>query len=113
MRSESKVSPEAKGLARVRSYHDKTKHNFNHYADSLGYMDWANQPCPFRYYTDTEIVKLDLDRQPSPLPYEALYDPVLKATQPVNLGTLADFLRYGMALSAWKQAGGWPVSSLG
>ena len=32
----------------VMRYHQETKHHFFRYARSLGYMDWANQPDPFR-----------------------------------------------------------------
>ena len=32
----------------VMQYHQETKHSFSRYARSLGYMDWANQPDPFR-----------------------------------------------------------------
>jgi len=32
----------------VKQYHKETKHHLFRYARSLGYMDWANQPDPFR-----------------------------------------------------------------
>ena len=35
-------------LATVRAYHEQTKHHFNRFARSLGYLDWATQPAPFR-----------------------------------------------------------------
>src|SRR6266436_609357 len=31
-------------------YHEQTKHHFHRYAKSLGFLDWANQPNPFRFY---------------------------------------------------------------
>ncbi|MCB9711059.1 MAG: hypothetical protein H6749_07700, partial [Nitrospiraceae bacterium] len=31
-------------LDQVTQYHQRTKHQFNRYARSLGYLDWANQP---------------------------------------------------------------------
>ena len=34
----------------VFTYHEQTKHHFHRYARSLGYMDWATQPHPFRHY---------------------------------------------------------------
>ena len=37
-------------LRTVYDYHDRTKHQLDRYARSLGYMDWANQPDPFRRY---------------------------------------------------------------
>ena len=35
---------------RVIRYHVQTKHHFNRYARALGYLDWANQPDPFRRF---------------------------------------------------------------
>ena len=92
-------------LNTVFAYHERTKHHFDQYARSLGYMDWANQPHPFRYYEGTHSIKLELDRRPSPLSYDLLYEPYAVAAQPVDIGTVADFLRYSLALSAWKQSG--------
>ena len=36
--------------ATVMRYHEQTKHHFFRYARSPGYLDWANQPEPFRRY---------------------------------------------------------------
>src|SRR5437867_7846657 len=41
---------DVKQLEIVMRYHEETKHHFNRYARALGYMDWANQPNPFRRY---------------------------------------------------------------
>jgi hypothetical protein len=30
----------------VMHYHERTKHQFNRYADGPGQLDWANQPNP-------------------------------------------------------------------
>ena len=89
----------------VFAYHERTKHHFNRQARSLGYMDWANQPNPFRYYEGALQIKLDVHRQPRPLPYDRLYEKDALPAQPLNLETLADFFRYSLALSAWKQYG--------
>jgi hypothetical protein len=35
-------------IARVVTYHDGTKHHYDRFAKSLGYLDWATQPKPFR-----------------------------------------------------------------
>ncbi len=43
-----------------REYHERTKHRPSRYAASLGYMDWATQPDPFRRYEGAEIFDLDL-----------------------------------------------------
>ena len=89
----------------VFAYHERTKHHFNRQARSLGYMDWANQPKPFRYYEGARQTKLDVHRQPQPLPYDRLYEKDPLPAQLLNLESLADFFRYSLALSAWKEYG--------
>ena len=89
----------------VFAYHERTKHHFQRYARSLGYMDWATQPHPFRYYEGSLQTQLDLNRTPRPLVYDQLYEDSPLSTKPVDLDSLADFFRYSLALSAWKQSG--------
>ena len=43
-------------IDRVIRYHVQTKHHFNRYARSLGYLDWANQPDPFRRFEGAPLV---------------------------------------------------------
>ena len=45
---------------RVIRYHVQTKHHFNRYARALGYLDWANQPDPFRRFEGAELIRLPL-----------------------------------------------------
>jgi hypothetical protein len=45
-------------LATVYRYHDGTKHHFHAFAQSLGYLDWASQPRPFRGFADTSVFPL-------------------------------------------------------
>jgi len=89
-------------------YHQETKHHFSRYARSLGYMDWANQPDPFRRYERSTLIPLPLlkpeDVPLSPL-YEDLYRPGAIASAPVTVRTLSRFFEYSLAISAWKQAG--------
>ena len=87
------------------AYHERTKHDFQRYARSLGYMDWATQPHPFRYYDASPQTQLDLNRTPRPLAYNQLYEDGPLSSKPVDLDSLADFFRYSLALSAWKQSG--------
>jgi len=41
-------------------YHERTKHHRERYAASLGYMDWATQPDPFRSYSGSTYIELPL-----------------------------------------------------
>ncbi len=92
----------------VMRYHQETKHHFFRSARSLGYMDWANQPDPFRRFEGAPLISLPLlnpdDAPLSPL-YEDLYRPGAIAGAPVTVRTLSRFLEYSLAISAWKQAG--------
>ena len=92
----------------VMRYHQETKHHFFRYARSLGYMDWANQPDPFRRYEGAPLSVLPLlkpDEAPlSPL-YEDLYRGGVIVSAPINMRSLSRFFEYSLAISAWKQAG--------
>src|SRR5262249_10233859 len=76
----------------VHRYHDGTKHHFHRFARSLGYLDWASQPNPFRSFVGAPEIPL------SPRP-DAAYS------------SAGDLLRHSLGLSAWKQSGGagWPL----
>jgi len=87
----------------VIRYHEETKHHFHRYARSLGYMDWATQPCPFRYYEGAH--RLDLNRFPSAahFSFDELYAEPNLPSRPVDSDSLSEFLRYGVGISAWKE----------
>ncbi|HEU0199907.1 MAG TPA: SagB family peptide dehydrogenase, partial [Burkholderiaceae bacterium] len=90
----------------VMRYHRETKHHFRRYARSLGYMDWANQPDPFRRYAGAPLVPLPLlpsdDTRPR---YADLYRTGAIASAPVNVRSISRFFEYSLAITAWKQAG--------
>ena len=46
-------------LETVYAYHQRTMHYPGRFAASLGYMDWATQPDPFRRYAGARLVSLD------------------------------------------------------
>ena len=89
----------------VFAYHEQTKHHFHRHARSLGYMDWATQPHPFRYYEGSLQTQLDLSQTPRPLAYDQLYEDNPLSPMVVDVDSLAIFFRYSLALSAWKQSG--------
>ena len=45
-------------IGAVHTYHDGTKHHFNRFARSLGYLDWASQPNPFRRFAGAPEIPL-------------------------------------------------------
>jgi SagB-type dehydrogenase family enzyme len=67
-------------------YHDGTKHHFHRFARSLGYLDWASQPSPFRAFHHARQIPL------APRPDAAR-----------ETAALGHLLRYSLGLSAWKQ----------
>ena len=89
-------------LETVFSYHERTKHRLDRYARSPGFMDWDNQPDPFRRYHGAPLQKLGLPAE-SPLPtYDSLYA-ALPPAEPVTMDALSRLFYYSLALSAWKQ----------
>ena len=92
-------------LAHVYRYHDGTKHHFNRFAPSLGYLDWASQPRPFRSFDGAPVFSL-FDRpgpfDPPLLDYDRLYADRLQPPLPLSAGSLGHMLRYSLGLSAWK-----------
>ena len=98
-------------LATVYRYHDGTKHHFHAFARSLGRLDWASQPSPFRGFADTPIFPL----QPAPgaaadgyAPRPATFEQACEcelAPAPLCASALGDLLRHALGLSAWKRFG--------
>jgi len=95
-------------LAAMFRYHEETKHHFYRYARALGYLDWANQPDPFRRYHGAPLILLPIlspgEGPASPL-YDDLYCPDAVPTQALSLHSLSRFFEYALAITAWKQAG--------
>jgi SagB-type dehydrogenase family enzyme len=95
----------AAAYERVVAYHQATKHHFDRYARSAGFMDWANQPNPFRYFEGAKKFPLPLVPDTPDLPYDDLHTPVTGPPMPLNHKSLSSFLALSMGLSAWKKAG--------
>src|SRR5262249_41857115 len=92
-------------LETIIGYHDATKHYPHRYARSLGYLDWATQPDPFRRYAGAPLVHLPLPREDDSPPYDDLYRAGGIPPAPVTLESISRFLYQSLAISAWKQAG--------
>jgi SagB-type dehydrogenase family enzyme len=85
-------------------YHDSTKHHFNRFAPSLGYLDWATQPDPFRRYEGAPLRALSREPLARDVHYASLFAGDVPA-QPITDHSIGEFLRCSMGLSAWKQYG--------
>ena len=87
-------------------YHEATKHQFQRYARSAGYMDWQNQPNPFRFYENTPGISLPFLKQDPNVAHKDLYRRSDRPSQPFNLYNIAGFLELSLGLSAWKSTPG-------
>ena len=63
----------------IHRYHDATKHHYHQFARSLGYLDWASQPNPFRSFSGAP------------------------ARDAASVDIVGDVLRHSLGLSAWKR----------
>src|SRR6267154_2325631 len=109
-------------------YHEQTKHHFHRYARSAGFLDWANQPNPFRFYEGVTAVRLPLlQKDPAAWPkhsasdaptkplrrgegpasgHLALYERSRNVFQDFTRETIGAFLELSLGLSAWKSIRG-------
>lgn len=90
-------------IAITLSYHHQTKHHLDRYARSPGYLDWANQPDPFRTFQGAKRIELPLAADGLATPYADLYIPLAIKPCPLDLGPLAMFFELAFGLSAWKE----------
>ncbi|MCU7958659.1 MAG: SagB/ThcOx family dehydrogenase [gamma proteobacterium symbiont of Bathyaustriella thionipta] len=79
--------------ATIRAYHQRTRHRLGAYARGPEYLDWDNQPDPFRRFAGAELVRLPLSSEHR------------EKNSSWNLNELARLLELSMGLSAWKQFG--------
>ncbi|MEW5831502.1 MAG: SagB/ThcOx family dehydrogenase [Campylobacterota bacterium] len=93
-----------KNTSAAYEYHDRTKHRPSRYAPSLGYMDWAIQPDPFRTYPGTPRVPLVHDKTTPP--FHLLFAPDILPRAPLCRESLSQLLRYSLGLAAIKRHGG-------
>jgi len=95
----------------VVAYHERTKHHYHRYAASLGYLDWAKQPDPFRRYDGAQLVRLPFPDAGQALPYWQLYVADNMAPVPLSADSISLFFRYALSLTAWKrlQETTWPL----
>jgi SagB-type dehydrogenase family enzyme len=96
----------SKKVSEIIDYHEATKHHYDRYARSPGYMDWQNQPNPFRIYGGAPALPLPLLKNDPAAAHRDLYDRKKNPPQPVTIETLAGFLELSLGISAWKAASG-------
>ena len=92
-----------KELQTVFHYHESTKHSQQRYARSLGYMDWATQPNPFRNYNGADSFLLPLALDNVTPPYHLLDSDLPSA--PLLKESISQLLQFSMGIAAWKVSG--------
>lgn len=90
----------------VIRYHEETKHHFHRYARSLGYLDWANQPNPFRFYEGVNPVRFPFAKNDPDAAYMDLYERTRNQTKDFSFENLSLFLELSLGVSAWKSIPG-------
>lgn len=91
----------SKSLDAVFEYHELSKHHVHRYAPGPGYLDWANQPNPFRRYEGAEQIPLKLTADNlGPRYGETLAR--LVPRQPLTLDSVSQLFQDSLGLSAWK-----------
>ncbi len=89
----------------VFEYHERTKHSPERYARSLGFMDWENQPLPFRFFEGAERIGFVPEKGGEGLPADILYRGREGKPLGITLETVGRFLELSLGLSAWKEQG--------
>jgi SagB-type dehydrogenase family enzyme len=91
--------------AAVLRYHRASSHRVDRFAPGPGYLDWENQPDPFRSYAGAPVVELPLaDERASPS-WPAIHRPGAVVARRLDRDSLGTFLELSLGLTAWKQHG--------
>ncbi len=86
----------------ILDYHERSKHQLRRYAPGPGYLDWANQPDPFRTYAGAPRVALSLAGDELDTRFTDVRAGRLPAAAPVTRETIGVLLELSLAISAWK-----------
>ncbi|MCF6155387.1 MAG: SagB/ThcOx family dehydrogenase [Candidatus Brocadia sp.] len=88
----------------IREYHEATKHSWEKLYQDRHFLDWANQPSPFRTYLDCPQIDLgsSFEKMDAPLSRIWYRNHVKPRNGSITLNTLSTLLYYSMAISAWK-----------
>jgi len=93
-------------LDTIIDYHRISKHDFAKFAPGPGYLDWANQPHPFRWYEDAENVRLGRTFEDASPAYDDIFIPGAIPPAELNAQSISRLFFDSLAISAWKSMGG-------
>ncbi len=86
----------------ILEYHERSKHQLRRYAPGPGYLDWANQPDPFRTYAGAPRVTLPLAADALRTRFAEVRAGRLPRAAPLRHDTIGVLFELSLAISAWK-----------
>lgn len=89
----------------LSDYHERSKHRPNRSAPGPGWLDWANQPDPFRCYAGAHRIDLPLAAAEPKTPYGALRRGDLPVPVALDIDSVGMLFELSLAISAWKSYG--------
>ena len=93
-------------IAAILAYHRLSKHRPDAYAPGPGYLDWANQPDPFRRFAGCPQLPLALGADGLETGFDALFRPGARPPASLDRAHLGLLLELSLGLAAWKSHGG-------
>ena len=93
-------------IAAILAYHRLSKHRPDGYAPGPGYLDWANQPDPFRRFADCRQIPLNPAANQLKSGFDALFRPGVLPAATLDRTHLGLLLELSLGLAAWKSHGG-------
>jgi SagB-type dehydrogenase family enzyme len=96
------MSP-AEGIDATLRYHARSTHHPGRYAPGPGYLDWANQPEPFRTWAGAPVVELPIAGDDVTASWGDLHRPALVRPRPLDRGSLGAFFELALGITAWKE----------
>ncbi|MFY9329309.1 MAG: SagB/ThcOx family dehydrogenase [Georgfuchsia sp.] len=89
----------------LSDYHQRSKHRPGRYAAGPGWLDWANQPDPFRCYAGARRIDLPLGADGLKTRYGALRNGNLPPPRALDVDSIGILFELSLAISAWKSQG--------
>ncbi len=84
-------------------YHARSTHDPGRYAPGPGFLDWANQPDPFRTWEGTPLVELPVAGDDLTASWGALHRPGAVPSRPLDRRSIGAFFELALGITAWKE----------
>jgi SagB-type dehydrogenase family enzyme len=93
-------------LDAVLRYHARSTHQIGRFAPGPGFLDWANQPDPFRTYAGAPVLELPLASPALDASWDDLGRPGAIRPRTLDRASLGAFFELALGLTAWKELRG-------